>query len=231
MTHQEFAKFLRVKERLVHCLENEYKVPERTPVSHILRVSKEIEMSLRCIVYDGDRPELLAMAKAKELATFRVPVPRTRADCLTRERRTHLRIIGGVSPRRADDRQMDGVNCERPCPWVRCSHHTYLEVVGNSKKPRVEINFPEFGPEDMAELSPSELAEMAENRPDEFASLPRSRTVQSCSLDIAEHRRSSSLEEVGESLNLTPERIRQVGTVACAQVEAELCLDPRTLQF
>lgn len=231
MTHQEFARFLKVKERLVHCLENEHRIPEHTSRAHLFRIGQEIEMSVQKVVYDTDHPDLRSMAKMCEIVTPPTPIPRTRGDCLTRERRTHLRVINGTPITKADDFRTDGVNCHRPCPWVRCAHHTYLEVVGTTKKVKVELNFPEFGPEDMAEMSPAELAGLAENDPDSFAELPRSRKVHSCSLDVADYRRFSSLEEVGEALNLTPERIRQVGTVACSRVEEELLLDHGTLKF
>jgi hypothetical protein len=68
----------------------------------------------------------------------------------------------------------------RPCPWVSCKHHLYLDV--NPETGSIKINFPDIEPWDM---------------------------VETCSLDIAE-RGGITLEEVGEIMNLTRERIRQV---------------------
>ena len=69
---------------------------------------------------------------------------------------------------------------ERPCPYVSCKHHLYLDV--NPETGSIKLNFPDL-----------EVWEMAET----------------CSLDVAD-RGGITLEEVGEILNLTRERIRQV---------------------
>ena len=68
----------------------------------------------------------------------------------------------------------------RPCPWVACKHHLYLDV--NPETGSIKINFPD--------LEPWELN-------------------QTCALDVAD-RGGITLEEVGEIMNLTRERIRQV---------------------
>lgn len=68
----------------------------------------------------------------------------------------------------------------RPCPFVSCSHHLYLDV--NPETGSIKLNFPHL-----------EVWEMAET----------------CSLDVAD-RGGITLEEVGAILNLTRERIRQV---------------------
>lgn len=72
----------------------------------------------------------------------------------------------------------------RPCVWVGCRHHLYLDI--NPETGSIKINFPEL----------------------ELEQLP-----ESCSLDVAdagEH----TLEQVGGYTNLTRERIRQVETPA-----------------
>jgi len=68
----------------------------------------------------------------------------------------------------------------RPCPFVSCSHHLYLDV--NPQTGAIKLNFPHL-----------EVWEMAET----------------CSLDVAD-KGGITLEEVGAILNLTRERIRQV---------------------
>lgn len=68
----------------------------------------------------------------------------------------------------------------RPCPFVSCRHHLFLDV--NQEKGSLKLNFPDL-----------EVWEMPET----------------CSLDVAD-RGGMTLEEVGEILNLTRERIRQV---------------------
>ena len=68
----------------------------------------------------------------------------------------------------------------RPCPWVACKHHLYLDV--NPETGSIKLNFPHL-----------EVWEMDET----------------CALDVAD-RSGTTLEEVGEIMNLTRERIRQV---------------------
>ena len=68
----------------------------------------------------------------------------------------------------------------RPCPWVSCKFHLYLDV--NDDTGSIKINFPDKQPWDLRDT---------------------------CSLDVAE-RGGITLEEVGEIMNLTRERVRQV---------------------
>lgn len=69
---------------------------------------------------------------------------------------------------------------ERPCLFVSCKHHLYLDV--NQETGSIKFNFPD-----------KEVWELAET----------------CALDVAD-RGGITLEDVGEILNLTRERIRQV---------------------
>jgi len=68
----------------------------------------------------------------------------------------------------------------RPCLFVSCKHHLYLDV--NPETGSIKLNFPGL-----------EVWQLRET----------------CALDVAE-RGGLTLEEVGEILNLTRERIRQV---------------------
>lgn len=68
----------------------------------------------------------------------------------------------------------------RPCPWVSCKHHLYLDV--SPETGSIKVNFPDLNPWDLTET---------------------------CALDIAE-RGGVTLEEVSEIMNLTRERIRQI---------------------
>lgn len=76
--------------------------------------------------------------------------------------------------------RQDCVNGARPCLFVSCKHHLYLDV--NQETGSIKVNFPD-----------KEVWEMRET----------------CALDVAD-RGGITLEEVGEILNLTRERIRQV---------------------
>ena len=74
----------------------------------------------------------------------------------------------------------DCENGERPCPFVSCKYHLYLDV--NPETGSIKLNFPDI-----------EVWEMDET----------------CALDVAK-RGGVTLEEVGEIMNLTRERIRQL---------------------
>jgi len=99
---------------------------------------------------------------------------------LTRDERRLSELL--VYPEEVE-RPMTREECKsmpRPCPFVSCAHHLYLDV--NQETGAIKLNFPHL-----------EVWEMAET----------------CSLDVAD-RGGITLEEVGAILNLTRERIRQV---------------------
>lgn len=86
-------------------------------------------------------------------------------------------------PEEIYERPLTRADCktgERPCPFVSCKYHLYLDV--NPETGSIKLNFPDI-----------EVWEMAET----------------CALDVAQ-RGGVTLEEVGEIMNLTRERIRQL---------------------
>jgi hypothetical protein len=84
----------------------------------------------------------------------------------------------------------DCVNGIRPCPFVSCKHHLYLDV--SARTGAIKLNFPDL-----------EVWEMSET----------------CALDVAD-RGGTTLEEVGAIMNLTRERIRQVEVKGLAKLAA-----------
>jgi hypothetical protein len=76
----------------------------------------------------------------------------------------------------------DCINGPRPCLFVSCKHNLYLDV--NPETGSIKLNFPD-----------KEIWELEHT----------------CALDVAE-KGGITLEEVGEIMNLTRERIRQVET-------------------
>jgi len=97
--------------------------------------------------------------------------PRTRADCATGQ---------------------------RPCMFISCKHHLYLDV--NPSTGSIKLNFPD-----------REVWELDET----------------CALDVAD-RGGITLEEVGSIMNLTRERIRQVETRGLLKLRAIAEDEPRT---
>lgn len=84
---------------------------------------------------------------------------------------------------------------ERPCPYVSCKYHLYIDV--HPVRGSIKLNFPDL-----------EVWEMTET----------------CALDVAD-RGGITLEEVGEIMNLTRERVRQVETAGLGKLEALKDLD------
>lgn len=78
----------------------------------------------------------------------------------------------------------------RPCPYVSCPHHLYLDV--SPITGTIKLNFPDL-----------EVWELGE----------------SCALDVAD-RGGTTLEDVGALMNLTRERIRQIEVKALSKLDA-----------
>jgi hypothetical protein len=110
---------------------------------------------------------------------------RMRAKTIAMKRLTkeEIRLGALLFPPEEVDRPRTRAECQtgmRPCPFISCKHHLYLDV--NPETGSIKLNFPDL-----------EVWEMKDT----------------CSLDVAD-RGGVTLEEVGEILNLTRERIRQV---------------------
>ena len=127
----------------------------------------------------------------------------------TRQRRSRLRpkTIAGKRLTRAEIQEgirlvddmwyerpktrADCVDGPRPCPFVSCKFHLYLDV--NPHNGNIKLNFPG-----------REVWELPET----------------CALDVAD-RGGTTLEEAGALLNLTRERIRQLEHLALASLRAD----------
>lgn len=80
----------------------------------------------------------------------------------------------------------------RPCPFVSCRFHLYLDVTEHGA---IKLNFPDQEPWEMKT---------------------------SCALDVAEAGDGLTLEELGGLLNLTRERTRQIERLALDKVDRGL---------
>jgi hypothetical protein len=108
---------------------------------------------------------------------------RARTIPIKKMTKEQIRLGQILYPESDHERPMLRAHCEgaeRPCPFVSCKHHLYLDV--NPETGSIKLNFPDI-----------EVWEMTET----------------CALDVAE-RGGVTLEEVGEIMNLTRERIRQL---------------------
>lgn len=108
---------------------------------------------------------------------------RAKTESMQRAPKRYLHVLRGLN---ADvdtsDRPRvrgDCVDASRPCPFVACAHHLYLDV---SETQGLKLNFPDLEPEQLEET---------------------------CALDVAD-RGPATLEQVGQLMNLTRERVRQI---------------------
>jgi hypothetical protein len=109
---------------------------------------------------------------------------RSKTIAMKRLTKEELRLGALLYPMPEDvERPVTRADCKdmpRPCPFVACKYHLYLDV--NPETGSIKLNFPDL-----------EVWEMKDT----------------CSLDVAD-KNGITLEEVGEIMNLTRERIRQV---------------------
>jgi hypothetical protein len=118
---------------------------------------------------------------------------RARTISVKRMTKRELEMGRMLYPEEAVDKPVTRADCgagERPCPFVSCKHHLYLDV--SARTGAIKLNFPDL-----------EVWEM----------------VETCALDVAD-RGGTTLEEVGAIMNLTRERIRQVEVKGLAKLEA-----------
>jgi hypothetical protein len=148
-----------------------------------------------------------------EGALARKAAPATSATAITREQRRSRRKrevrARTISVKRMTKRELEigrmlypetdyhkprtraeCVDGPRPCPYVSCKHHLFVDV--SARTGAIKLNFPDLEVWDMNE---------------------------SCALDVAD-RGGTTLEDVGAIMNLTRERIRQVEVKALAKLQA-----------
>ncbi|MFO0570307.1 MAG: sigma factor-like helix-turn-helix DNA-binding protein [Polyangiaceae bacterium] len=118
---------------------------------------------------------------------------RARTISVKRMTKRELEIGRLLYPETDYDKPRSRAECAegpRPCPFVSCKHHLYIDV--SPRTGAIKLNFPDL-----------EVWELNE----------------SCALDVAD-RGGTTLEDVGAIMNLTRERIRQVEVKALAKLEA-----------
>jgi hypothetical protein len=156
---------------------------------------------------DGNEMETAAEVLATEGATALEAVPMTREQRRSRRKREvrartisvkrmtkrELEIGRLLYPESDYEKPRTRAECAegpRPCPYVSCKHHLYIDV--SARTGAIKLNFPDLEVWDLGE---------------------------SCALDVAD-RGGTTLEDVGAIMNLTRERIRQVEVKALAKLEA-----------
>ncbi len=137
---------------------------------------------------DGDEPITREQRRSR-----RKRAVRARTISVKRMTKRELEVGRQLYPEDDYWKPRSRVECEggpRPCPYVSCQHHLYIDV--SPRTGAIKLNFPDL-----------EIWQMGE----------------SCALDVAD-RGGTTLEDVGAIMNLTRERIRQVEVKALAKLEA-----------
>jgi hypothetical protein len=149
------------------------------------------------------RPEWTGTeAEGESTAPLPAPPERRRSKTMSRKEMARdlrrRRLAGEVDPEEQEllktvdssrpRTRADCLNGPRPCLFVSCKHNLYLDV--NPETGSIKLNFPD-----------KEIWELEHT----------------CALDVAE-KGGITLEEVGEIMNLTRERIRQVETRGLAKL-------------
>jgi len=155
--------------------------------------------------YEGELGTVGSLALVESTPCDDLPVTReqrrsrrkraVRARTISVKRMTKRELEMGriLFPEEGKDRPRERVDCAnglRPCPYVSCKHHLFLDV--SARTGAIKLNFPDLEVETMGE---------------------------SCALDVAD-RGGTTLEEVGAIMNLTRERIRQLEVKALAKLTA-----------
>ncbi len=143
--------------------------------------------------------DVQAPTPVPQVRVRRVGIARSRVIDLRRVGKTQLALWTAEAPPERPgvdyDRPANRNECrggERPCPFVSCMHHLYLDV--SPTNGAIQFNFPGLDVDDLAET---------------------------CAIDIAD-RGGVALEVIGSVLNVTRERSRQIVVKALRKIRRAL---------
>ena len=139
------------------------------------------------------RRQIHAHEVAEDPVVRRPARPRASTQSIKRVTKGDLQVGRLVYPERVTGRPLSRGDCKggpRPCPFVSCRYHLYLEV--DERIGSIKLNRPDLEPWNLQE---------------------------SCALDVAD-RGGHTLEQVGEIINVTRERLRQLEETALDAIAA-----------
>lgn len=166
---------------------------------HVVRVSLDVCVICRKEGGHDDGCPVAAYVEAISTQERAAPAPFQAAGAtvppatgLTQERSGRAREVRArrESVRRLPRTRGDCVDGPRPCPFVSCKHHLYLDV--SPRTGAIKLNFPAL-----------EVDELTE----------------SCSLDVADQG-GKQLERIGALFNITSGRVGQIEAKAIAKVKS-----------
>lgn len=147
---------------------------------------QEDEEQLDDAAGDGLTREQRRSRRHREVRAVTVSMQR-----LTKGALAEGRLLFPVRPSTRPLTRGDCAGVPRPCPYVSCRHHLYLDV--SPQTGAIKVNFPD--------LETDEL-------------------VESCSLDVAEDGRCT-IDKVGAAMNVTRERARQIEDIAIRKLKLQ----------
>jgi hypothetical protein len=168
---------------------DETSLPITEPASPTLQTEGALALDPDAVVSDEEKGvtrEQRRSRRKRDVRARTISVKRMTKRELELGRMLYPDVEDVVKPKMREDCAQG----ERPCPFVSCKHHLYLDV--SARTGAIKLNFPDL-----------EVWEMTET----------------CALDVAD-RGGTTLEEVGAIMNLTRERIRQVEVKGLAKLEA-----------
>lgn len=168
-------------------------VPGEEQPSHAITTGPDDGLSVEGALARAPRPTADSAITREQRRSRRKREVRARTISVKRMTKRELEIGRMLYPETDYEKPRMRAECAegaRPCPYVSCKHHLFLDV--SARTGAIKLNFPDLEVWDMNET---------------------------CALDIAD-RGGTTLEDVGAIMNLTRERIRQVEVKALAKLEA-----------
>lgn len=150
-------------------------------------------------------------------------------DCKGGSDRCHLNTMQSWEDNRPKNYYADCVGRPRPCPWVGCKYHLLLDV--NEETGTITLNVGRETSRNGSRGRPVTLKRRARTIPgrkmkrersdlklefgvrklfDEFRAMVEGNGRECCVLDAVVNEKHHTLEEVGDALGVTRERIRQI---------------------
>jgi hypothetical protein len=162
--------------------------PDETASDAVLPTEGSLALVAKTVPAEGE-----SFVTREQRRSRRKRAVRARTISVKRMTKRELEIGRLLYPEEDHEKPKARVEClngARPCPFVSCKHHLFLDV--SARTGAIKLNFPDLEVWDMQET---------------------------CALDVAD-RGGTTLEEVGAIMNLTRERIRQVEVKALAKLDA-----------
>jgi hypothetical protein len=142
--------------------------------------------------FDVEAGEILPRARKRTVSVNRLAKRTLAMDAALYAK--DMAQIAHEKPKTFGECRWRGLGTEKPCPYISCAHHLYLDV--DEENGSITVNWPDREPTEIPET---------------------------CELAVAEkHDGGMTLDAVAAVMNLTRERIRQYESRCVAKLKGEL---------